>query len=80
MLRYGSTGNKYMKNYNENKDSSYLLQLDKNSLNEWVMSEKLPANVFKLVKSTNFTNNFIENCNESSSIGYYVILKNTNFA
>ena len=34
-----------MKNYNENKGSSYLLHLDKNSLYKRVMSEKLPVNV-----------------------------------
>ena len=65
-----------MKNYNENKGSSYLLHLDKNSLYKRVMSEKLPVNVLKSLKSTNFTNNVIKNYNENSSIAYLVILNN----
>ena len=40
------------------------------------MSEKLPVNVLKSLKSTNFTDNVIENYNENSSIAYLVFLNN----
>lgn len=65
-----------MKNYNENKGSSYLLHLDKNSFCKRVMSEKLPVNVLKSLKSTNFTDNVFENYIENISIAYLVILNN----
>ena len=44
--------NKYMKNYDEHKESLYLLKYWKvNNLYEWTMSQKLPKN-FKWVKNT----------------------------
>ena len=39
--------NKYMKNYDKNKDSSYIQYLDANNLYGWTMSQKLPVDGFK---------------------------------
>ena len=36
--RYAKANNKYMKNYDEIKDSSFTQYLDKNSLYGWTMS------------------------------------------
>ena len=44
--------NKYMKNYDKNIESSYLLYLDANNLYRWGMSQKLPVNGFKWKKKT----------------------------
>ena len=41
--RHGKANNKYMKNYDKNKDSSYIQYLDANNLYERVMSQKLPV-------------------------------------
>ena len=38
---------KYMKNYKNNKESSYIQYLDANNLYGWAMSKKLPVNGFK---------------------------------
>ena len=38
MHRYAETNNKYIKNYDKNIESSYLMQLDANNLYRWVMS------------------------------------------
>ena len=45
--RYAKANNKYMKKYNNNEESSYILYLDANDLYCWAMSKKLPVNGFK---------------------------------
>ena len=41
---------KYMKNYDKNKESTYLEYLDANNLYGWAMSEKLPVRNFKWIE------------------------------
>ena len=43
--RYSKVINKYMKNYDENKESSYLQYWDINNLYGWTMPQKLPVMV-----------------------------------
>ena len=50
--RHAKANNKYMKNYDKNKESSYIQYLDANDLYGWAMSQKLPVNGFKWVKNT----------------------------
>ena len=44
--RYCEANNKYMKNYDKIKESSYLMYLDANSLYVWAMSQKQPVGGF----------------------------------
>ena len=45
--RYAKANNKYLKNYSNNEESSYIQYLDANNLYGWTMSKKLPVNGFK---------------------------------
>ena len=48
--RYAKANNKYMKNYDKNKESSYIQYLEASNLYGWPMSQKLPVDGFKLKK------------------------------
>ena len=62
-----------MNNYNKKIDSSYIENLDANSLYRWAMSEKLPINGFKWVKNLSKRNeNFIKSYDENSDKGYFL--------
>ena len=69
--RYAKANNKYMKNYDKNKESSYIQYLDANNLFGWTMSQKLLVNGFKWVKNTSkIDQKFIKNYNEDNDKGY----------
>ena len=73
--RYAKANNKYMKNYDKDIISSYLMYLDANNLYGWAMSQKLPVNGFKWVEKSRlsrFNDIFIKNYNENSDKGYFL--------
>ena len=49
--RYAEANNKYMKDYNHNKPSSFIQYLDANNLYGWAMSQSLPTHGFKCMKN-----------------------------
>ena len=73
IYRYGKANNKYVKNYDKSKESSYLQYLDVNNLYGWVMLQKLPVNNFEWAKDTSqFNEDFIKNYNEERDEGYFL--------
>ena len=67
--RHARANNKYMKNYDENKESSYIQYLDANNLYGGAMSQTLPVNGFKWVNNE-INEEFIKNYDGNSDEGY----------
>ena len=69
--RHVRSNNKYMKNYDENEESSYIQYLDANNLYGWTISQKLPVNGFKWINDVSEINEeFIKNYDENNYKGY----------
>ena len=73
--RHAKAKNKYMKNYDQNIESSYMRYLDANNLYGWAMSQNLPVSNFKWVKQeelSKFNEYFIKNFDENGNIGHFL--------
>ena len=73
VCRYAKANNKYMKNYDKDIESSYIMHLDANNLYGWAMSQELPVDGFKWIKEdglSKFDEKFIQNYDENSDKGY----------
>ena len=73
IYRYAKANNKYKKDYDKNKDFSYLQYWDINNFYVWAISQKLSGNSFEWIKdSSQFNEDFIKNYNEGSDEGWFV--------
>ena len=61
IYRYAKANNKYMKDYDKNKESSYIQYWDVNNSYGWAMLRKLSVNNFEWIKDTSqFNGDFIK--------------------
>ena len=73
--KYAKANNKYMKNYNSTKQSTYLMYVDANNLYGYAMSKKLPVGNFKLESNLSiFTEDFVKDYDEESDTGYLLFV------
>ena len=71
--QYAKTNNKYMKDYDKNKESSNLRYWDVNNLYGWVMSQKLSVNKFEWIEDiSQFNEDFIKNYNKENDEVYFL--------
>ena len=52
IYQYTKTNNKYIQDYDKNKESPYLQYWSVNNLYGWAMSQKLPVNNVEWIKDT----------------------------
>ena len=67
---YGKVNNKYLKDFDKNKESSYLKYWDVNNLYGLTMSQKFPGNDFKWVEDIfKFNEHFVKSYSDESDEG-----------
>ena len=65
IYRRAKANDKYMIDFDKNKESSYLQYWDVNNLCGWAMPQKLPVNNFGWIEDTSqFNEDFIKNYNK----------------
>ena len=73
VFTYAKANNKYMKDYDKNKESSFLIYTDYNNLCGKATSEKLPVDSFEWVDDiSEIDENFVKNDDEDSNVGYFI--------
>ena len=70
---YAKVNNKYVKDDDKSKESSYLKYWDVNDLYEWIMLQRFPVNKFEWIEKTSQLNeDFINNYNEGRDEGCFL--------
>ena len=68
--RHAKANNKYMEDYDKNKQSSYIMYVDTNTFYGFAMSQKLPTKNFTFLQEISVIDeDFIKNYDEDSDVG-----------
>ena len=70
MQRYAKANNKYMKDYDRKKKSSYIQYLDANNLYGKAMTEKLPVRGFRWMDISKIDEDFVKVSKKNDNKGY----------
>ena len=68
--KWASANNHYMKHYDANEPSNFIVYLDANNLYGWAMSQKMPVDSFEWVPEDQLQNINIDKLLESDEEGY----------
>ena len=70
---YAKANKKCIKDYDKNKESSYIQYQDVNNLYSWAISQWLSVNNFEWIKNrSQFNEGLIKNYNKESNEGYFL--------
>ena len=73
VYRHAKANNKFMKIYDVNNESSYIIYMDANDLYGYAMFKKLPVDGFEWVEDlSTIDEDFIKNYDENSNKGYFI--------
>ena len=73
VFRHAKANNRYMKDYDENQESSFLIYTDYNNLYGKAVSEKLPVDGFEWVDDVSeIGENCMKNYDEDSNVGFFI--------
>ena len=68
--RHSKANNKYMKDYDSNKESAFIMYLDANNMYGWAMTQYLPYGRFKWLNQKQISDFCLDFISKNSSIGY----------
>ena len=71
--RHVKANNKYLENYDDTQESSYIMYWDANNLYGFAMSQHLPFGDFKFVANDDKTLAMVLNTSDTSDIGYTLL-------
>ena len=69
--RHSKANNKYMKDYDNNKENVYIIYPDANNLYDWAMSQPLPYGGFKWLSREEISNFCLDLISED--VGYILV-------
>ena len=71
--RYALTNNKYLNNYDSNKENTFIMYWDANNLYGWSMNQPLPYSDFNFLTKKEINEFCLDCISENNPIGYILV-------